>query len=1009
MSKEDLLFSDIVDIDTLNEIFKRFCEVTGATIGLVEHRTNKIITKAGWRDICSKFHRQHPISLKNCIASNKALTANLSYPGQINIKVCNNGLVDGATPIFIGGMHLANLYSGQVFFNKPDEAFFLELAEKYSFDKESYLEAVRQVPVIMEDYFRNILSYLASLATIIGTIGLHRLQIETTGKKLSKEIEDRKRIERELLVIKENLEKEVEARTSELKLANDALMEEIAQHKKSREALEKQVHFLHELMDAIPLPIFFKDVNGVYMGCNKAFEKAKGMPRDQIIGRTVGDISPFEVAEICNTADRVVLKKGDVHKYENKVLLADGKVHHIQFYKAPFFEPDGRLGGLVGTVIDITSQKDTEEKLRSIKTLLEKTFESLDVAIFVTETENNTILACNRAAEEIFGYRAEELVGKKAEILQTSHQDYLKFVKRARAALNSSSIFKTERLMKRKDGSAFHCEHTVSYILDDEKKPFALVCLIRDLTAQKEAEKRANVLKKRNDLILTSAGEGIMGLDRDGNITFVNPAAQKILGYSEEELIGKNTHPLLHHHRPDKTPYPEEECPIYASFRDGKIYRMEEDVFWHKDKTPIHVQYTSTPIWEDGRLSGAVVTFQDITERKREEQERESLREQLQQAQKMQAIGQLAGGVAHDFNNLLTAICGNADLASLKLTKDNPVQRHIQEIQKVADRATSLTRQLLALSRKQPLKPKIVEVNSLIQNMEKMLSRLIGEDIEIMTNLQASLPKIKADPGQIEQIILNLVVNARDAMPYGGTIQVTTQSVYIDQEGDRNHQFGKKGTFVKLTVKDSGIGMDQRIIDHIFEPFFTTKGQGYGTGLGLSVVLGVVEQHGGWIKVDSEPGKGSTFTIYLPADENYVANLDDISENMLASMVQGSKETILLVEDDEYVRKFAVSILKESNYTVFDASCLQEALNIFEKHRDDIMLLFSDVILPDGNGVDLCQTILDQRPDILILLTSGYTGERSLWNKIVEKGFCFLEKPYNGQTLLNKIKELLIR
>ena len=387
------------------------------------------------------------------------------------------------------------------------------------------------------------------------------------------------------------------------------------------------------------------------------------------------------------------------------------------------------------------------------------------------------------------------------------------------------------------------------------------------------------------------------------------------------------------------------------------------------------------------------------------EEEKEKLQAQLLQAQKMEAIGILAGGIAHDFNNILTAIQGYTDLAMMKMDEADPLYRDLKQIDLSATRAANLTRQLLLFSRRQPMEFTPINLNTTVDNLLKMLNRLIGEDITIKTELEPELWTVKADAGNIEQAIMNLTVNARDAMPEGGTLTITTENVNLDEDYCKTYTYARPGRFVCLTIEDTGIGMDKETIPHIFEPFFSTKGAGKGTGMGLSVVHGIVKHHEGWVNVYSEPGQGSTLKIYLPAVS--LKPEEEPEDAISQKDLQGSGENILLVEDEEGVREFATSALHENGYVIYEAASAEEALDIFEKEKGNFDLVFSDVVLPGKGGLELIDQLLSQKPDLRVLLSSGYTDQKSQWPVIRKRGFRFLQKPYALTDLLRGINEAI--
>jgi two-component system cell cycle sensor histidine kinase/response regulator CckA len=403
--------------------------------------------------------------------------------------------------------------------------------------------------------------------------------------------------------------------------------------------------------------------------------------------------------------------------------------------------------------------------------------------------------------------------------------------------------------------------------------------------------------------------------------------------------------------------------------------------------------------------NGAIITSQDITKQKKAEQEKEKILDQLIHVQKMEAIGTLAGGIAHDFNNLLTAIRGSLDLAMGMIGREHPAYEELEEINIAAIGATDLTRQLLLFSRKHMTRFKYLNLNKLISGLLKMLHRLIGEDVNIVTRLDSNLWNVYADPGTLEQIILNLTINARDAMPDGGQIVIETDTVRLTKTDCEMMPEAYAGNFVRLSVSDTGTGIDKKIIGRIFEPFFSTKNPKKGTGLGLSVVYGIVKDHKGWINVYSEPGKGSIFKIYLPGKKVLLKE----SQNLKTSVqnLKGNQERILLIEDERSVREFTTRALERHGYQVFIAKTADEAFHLFTQHCPDIHLVLSDVVLPDLSGIQLIQKMQEQHAGLKVLLTSGYTDSKSQWSVIQEKKIPFLQKPYTLIDLLETIAVVL--
>jgi PAS domain S-box-containing protein len=528
--------------------------------------------------------------------------------------------------------------------------------------------------------------------------------------------------------------------------------------------------------------------------------------------------------------------------------------------------------------------------------------------------------------------------------------------------------------------------------------PDSVLWMARDITAGREAERKLRRQLQFTQAITGNLGEGIYALDLHGRVTFINPAGEALLGWKESELLGRDMHETAHSRRADGTYRPASECPLLGVLKSGQTVKVVSDVFTRRDGTVLPIDYTASPITTDGQIVGAVLIFRDISERIH-------LEEQLRQAQKMEAIGQLAGGVAHDFNNLLTIINGYTELLLSEPEYGHLGHRELREIQKAGERASLLTQRLLAFSRRQMLQPRLVALNSIVSGFESILRRLIPENIDVAIRLDPSAGHIEVDPPQVEQAILNLAVNARDAMPQGGQLTIETSTVEVDDEYVQSHPDVNRGKYALLTVTDTGTGIREEIKGRIFEPFFTTKETGKGTGLGLSMVYGVVKQSGGHIWVYSEPNTGTTIKIYLPLAQKPAASNTETGPTT-AVHPHGS-ETIVLVEDDDQVREYATQILKGRGYAVTAVRNGQEAIAHASSFDGTIDLLITDVVMPGMSGPKVAEAVRGERPQIKVLYMSGYADDAIVRHGILTPGTPFLAKPFSPRALTRKVREVL--
>ena len=612
--------------------------------------------------------------------------------------------------------------------------------------------------------------------------------------------------------------------------------------------------------------------------------------------------------------------------------------------------------------------------------------------IAVVDMDGNRIYN-SQSYSRVLGYDEDEL--KHSSSFEQVHPDDRERVRKAAEDARRTGIGRTlEYRIRHKDGSWRVLESTASVIRTPRGEPQKLVIVNRDITERKEAAESLRQSESGFRSMVEDAPYGIFRCHSNGKLLSANPAFQRMLRYDHpDELLQTN---LVE----DVFDSPSEFQKLKNLVDDGKEFKDVAVELRRKDGNKITVRCRGRSVTDPEGLPSFDVFAEDVTEKR-------ILERQLQMAAKMEAVGRLSGGVAHDFNNLLGVIIGYSQLFKRKLDPQSPLREHAEEIEKAGQRAAALTRQLLAFSRQQVLTPAVLNLNDLVAEMLKMLPRLIGEDIAVSTSLAADLGRVKADHGQIEQVIMNLAVNARDAMPSGGQLRIETANRELDQGYVRHHPGARSGQYVMLSVVDSGTGIDAETLAHIFEPFFTTKELGKGTGLGLATVYGVVKQSEGYVWVDSELGKGASFQIFLPrVEEEQTAQ---VPMKTLEGQGAGASETILLVEDSEPLRKLTRSFLESHGFDVLVAQNGEEAIDVEARTSKKIHLLLTDVVMPGINGRVLAERLHLKQHEMKVLYISGYTDSFIAIHGVLERGMTLLNKPYTEDELVQKVRETLRR
>ncbi len=636
--------------------------------------------------------------------------------------------------------------------------------------------------------------------------------------------------------------------------------------------------------------------------------------------------------------------------------------------------------------------KESEKTIRKNNEKISLLLNSTAEAIYGLDIDGNCTF-CNPSCLHLLGYDSEsDLLGKRMhELIHHTRIDLTHYPVeecRIHAVLKDGrQIHVDNEILWRADGSSFYAEYRCHPMYSDGRI-IGVVVTFLDISRRKEGE---NFIKN----ILESVGEGFIVIGRDYKIMSANRAFCEYVKRPLEDIIGKHCYEVSHY-RKTRCYETGEDCPVKHTFATGEPLSVVH-THYDKDGKPYYTEVKSYAMKDEtGQCSSVIETINDISEKRK-------LESQLYHAQKMEAVGLLAGGVAHDFNNILTAITGYGNLVRMKIKKDDPLLHSMNQILSSVERGANLTRSLLAFSRKQAINPRPVNFNTIVENIYKLLKRLIGEDIELKQRLTSEDVTVMADIGQIEQILMNLATNARDAMHKGGCLTLETEVTELDDQYIKNRGFGTPGKYVLISFTDTGVGMDEDTKDKIFEPFFTTKEVGKGTGLGLAMIYGIVKQHRGYINVYSEPGLGTTFKLYFPLIRSV------IKEHRKAETVTsyGGTETILLAEDDNDARNLTATVLSEFGYKVIEAKDGQEVIDKFIEHSEAVQLLILDVIMPHKNGREAYDEIIKLSNDMKVIFISGYTADIINRQGLLKENIDFVSKPYTPQEILNKIREVL--
>ena len=759
--------------------------------------------------------------------------------------------------------------------------------------------------------------------------------------------------------------------------------------RRSQEELKASERRFRTVVSNSPIILFAVDKEGRFTLSEGKGLEALGLKPGQVVGQSVFELYQ-EVPQIQENMRRALAGQA-----LTSVVEVSGLV--FETWYSPVSDRKGEITGVIGVATDITERKRAEDQLKNTLSLLSATLESTADGILVVD-QAGKILSFNQKFVQMWRIPDSVIAGRDdhqaLEFVLSQLKDPDGFLNKVRE-LYAQPEKESYDLLEFRDGRIFERYSQPHRIAG---KSAGRVWSFRDITERKKAEEALQESEERYRQFFEEDITGDFISKPDGKILACNPAFARIFGFaSVAEVLAADALILY--------PNPEARQGFLKLLQEKRKLEYHEMELRRQDGKSVFIIENVIGLFDEkGHLAGLKGYVFDDTERKLAEQALRQSEEQLRQSHKMEAVGQLAGGVAHDFNNLLTIIIGRCQLLLKGLSQENQLHRDLELIQETSERAASLTRQLLAFSRKQVLQPEVLDLNEILSNLEKMLRSLTGEDIDLVILPEPDLGKVKADPNQLEQVIMNLVVNAREAMPQGGKLTIQTTNLSLKQEYVGLQFRLPPGSYVVLNVCDIGMGMSPETLAHIFEPFFTTKEKGKGTGLGLATVYGIVKQSGGYIEAESNLGKGTAFKTYLPRVEETESTRQPVTDKAQPRL---GSETVLLVEDEAGVRELIRDFLQQSGYAVLEAESGEKALEICQSCQKVIQLMITDVVMPKMSGPVLAKKIKQIRPTVRVLYISGYTDEAVLQQGVLTSQVAFLQKPFTAEALVRKVQEVL--
>ncbi len=943
-------FGNVIDIQQIQSLMDDFHKLTNIGIAIIDLKGN-ILVATGWQDICTKFHRVHPDTLRNCIESDMRLTENVNE-GEYLVYKCKNNMWDMVTPIVMGGRHVGNLFLGQFLFEDevPDLAVFKAQAAQYGFDHEEYLAALKMVPRWSRGKVHTIMTFYSKFASMIGQLSY-----------------------------------------SNLKLANALIETKIAEEAR-RESEERN----RSLIEHLPQRIFVKDRNSVYLSCNGNYASDLGLAPEQIIGKDDFAFHSPELARAYRANDQTCMSIGMTKDFEEPYQLA-GQDRWAHTVKVPYRDRQGQVIGVLGIYEDITERKYAETALRDSENHFRSLTETIPDALVVYD-DLGQVTFVNKAFEELYGWSVEELVGKPITNFVPPSAEAITKQSWERTLRGEKAVFETQRWTK--EGKVLDLQISTAILTNTDGKHTSSIVVHHDITARKHAQEKLHNSERTIKTILATSPVGI-GLILDRNLKWANDACLKMFGFeNQREIVGKSTRIFY----PSEAAY---ECvgrDLYTDLQRGKIAETVTK-FCRKDGSLFEARIRIRRVDPSSSENLMIFVTTDITDQLRAEKEKETLKTQLFESQKMEALGTLVGGIAHDFNNMLQIVLGYSQILLNDKKKTDQGYQELHTIIETCEGGAELVKKLLAFGQQGQVIPVPLDLNHQVSQLTTLISRTLPQVVQLDLDLVDGPTTIVADHSQIDQLVMSLGINASEAMPDGGALKISTSIVSLDDDYCKSHLEAKPGTYVMLSVRDNGFGMDKETLTRIFDPFFSTKqrGSARGTGLGLSVVRGIVQQQGGHVTCESEPGKGTEFKVYFPSVGEPL-----MPAKMVEPQVQsGTPETILVVEDNIPVAELARRILTNACYKVIVGADGQEALDIYKSRNGEISLVILDLLMPEMSGRDCLMELLKIDPSVKVLIASGYSPSDELHLEISPHVKGFVHKPFGMAQLLSAVESVL--